>query len=144
MNQPPVTDAPASLPVVVDTNVVSYLSKGDTRAANYRPHLTGRVLILSFMSLAELDHWMEIGRWGPDRREALRAFLGNYAVHYPDRRLCQFWAAAMSAARWAGKPINPADAWIAAAALFLNAPLVTHNPADYAGVPGLTILSETS
>jgi predicted nucleic acid-binding protein len=37
---------------------------------------------------------------------------------------------------------NPlADAWIAAAALQLNVPLVTHNAGDYRAVDKLTILT---
>lgn len=49
-----------------------------------------------------------------------------------------------TAGKVSGRPIGPADAWIAATALFLSAPLVTHNPADYGGVPGLTLLTNTS
>jgi predicted nucleic acid-binding protein len=37
-----------------------------------------------------------------------------------------------------------ADAWIAATALQLGVPLVTHNVGDYAGVSGLAILSEAT
>jgi tRNA(fMet)-specific endonuclease VapC len=47
----------------------------------------------------------------------------------------------MAAARRAGRPIGPADAWIAATALRYGVPLVTHNPSDYTGVPGLSVLS---
>jgi hypothetical protein len=43
--------------VVVDTDVVSYLFKSDTRADLYRPHLDGHLPIISFMSLAELERW---------------------------------------------------------------------------------------
>jgi tRNA(fMet)-specific endonuclease VapC len=43
--------------IVVDTDVLSYLFKGDTRGDLYRPHLDGQVLLISFMTLAELDRW---------------------------------------------------------------------------------------
>ena len=42
---------------VVDTDVVSFFFKGDTRAALYRPHLVGQFLLISFMTVAELDRW---------------------------------------------------------------------------------------
>jgi hypothetical protein len=42
-------------PIVLDTNVVSYLFKGDTRASLYQPHVAHRLPIISFMTLAELD-----------------------------------------------------------------------------------------
>ena len=40
---------------IVDTDVVSMLFKGDTRAPAYRVHVTGRLLGISFMTLAELE-----------------------------------------------------------------------------------------
>jgi len=42
---------------IVDTDVVSMLFKGDTRALDYRSHITGRLLGISFMTLAELERW---------------------------------------------------------------------------------------
>ena len=36
--------------LIVDTDIVSFLLKGDTRAQMYRPHLEGNTLALSFMS----------------------------------------------------------------------------------------------
>jgi hypothetical protein len=43
--------------VVVDADVLSFLFKCDSRAEWYRPHLTGKLLVLSFMTVAELDRW---------------------------------------------------------------------------------------
>lgn len=40
-----------------------------------------------------------------------------------------------------GRRIESADAWIAATALLYDAALIAHNPADYAGVPNLRVLS---
>jgi predicted nucleic acid-binding protein len=40
--------------VVVDTCVVSFLLKNDTRAELYRPHLDVDTKVISFMTLAEL------------------------------------------------------------------------------------------
>jgi tRNA(fMet)-specific endonuclease VapC len=140
---PPAPVQPTLLqPVVVDTDVVSYIFKGDTRAARYELHLVGQVPVLSFMTVAELDVWADQRDWGRRARERLEQFLSHYPVQYPDRRLCRIWAAVSTAGRRSGRPIQAADAWIAATALFLNAPLVTNNPSDYAGLPGLTVLSE--
>lgn len=49
---------------IVDTDVVSMLFKGDTRAIAYRAHVTGRLLGISFMTLAELERWALERRWG--------------------------------------------------------------------------------
>jgi predicted nucleic acid-binding protein len=59
-----------------------------------------------------------------------------------DLALAAKWAEVMDSADKAGLPMGVADAWIAATALTLNSPLVTHNAADFRGIPGLTILTE--
>jgi predicted nucleic acid-binding protein len=48
----------------------------------------------------------------------------------------------MESARRNGRPIVAADAWIAATALYLGAPLITHNKTDFVGVDGLAVISE--
>jgi predicted nucleic acid-binding protein len=50
------------------------------------------------------------------------------------------WARIKSGCEKRGRPITFADAWIAAAALQLNVPLVTHNAGDYRAIEGLTVL----
>lgn len=108
---------PTPQPVVVDTNVVSFLFKRDTRAQAYERLLVGKLPVISFMTLAELDSWADIRGWGAVRREELRKFLSHYVVQYPDRNLCQLWGSVVATARRAGRPIDSADAWIAATAL---------------------------
>jgi len=56
--------------------------------------------------------------------------------------MCDWWAQAINSARLRGRPIAPADAWIAATALLLDVPLVTHNGAHYTGIDGLRVISE--
>jgi len=129
--------------VVVDTDIVSFQFKQDTRAALYRPHLAGKQCFLSFQTLAELDGWALQRHWGTGRRTNLERHLGKFAVLYADRLLCGWWAEATNRARRNGKPINGADAWIAATALAMNVPLVTNNAEDFAGVDGLKVISET-
>lgn len=41
--------------VVVDTDVVSFLFKGDSRGDLYRPHLNGRLAIIAAQTRAELE-----------------------------------------------------------------------------------------
>jgi hypothetical protein len=52
---------------MVDTNVMSFLFERDTRAEWYRPRLTGKLLVLSFMTVAELDRWALERNWGQAR-----------------------------------------------------------------------------
>lgn len=55
--------------VVVDTDVVSFHIKGDTRFDSYAPKLHGKELAISFMTLAELLQWHELKNWGARRRQ---------------------------------------------------------------------------
>jgi tRNA(fMet)-specific endonuclease VapC len=128
--------------VVIDTDVVSYLFKKDTPAQSYQRHLIGNRWLLSFMTVAELDVWALRHHWGAARKARMEQHLRRFVLYPFDRALCLRWAEVMDSARRQGRPIQTADAWIAATALLAVVPLVTHNPADYAGVNGLTILSE--
>jgi tRNA(fMet)-specific endonuclease VapC len=130
------------VPLVVDTDVVSFLYKRDTRAKLYERHLNDPPFIVSFMSLAELRRWTLERNWGPSRRQELEDYLARYLVLHSDDLLCDWWAKAMGSARLRGRPIGAADAWIAATALLLDVPLVTHNGAHYKGVDRLRVISE--
>lgn len=130
--------------MVVDTDVVSYLFKHDSRAESYRPHLTGRLLVVSFMTVAELDRWALERGWGEARRARMERHMSNFVVRPFDRDLCLRWAEVTDGARRKGRPIGVADAWIAATALRHEASLVTNNDAHYASVEGLTTISESA
>lgn len=127
--------------LVLDTDVASFLFKGDSRASLYDPFLGGRVLVLSFMTLAELDQWALKRRWGKARKARMDEYLGRYVIYPFDRELCRCWAEVKYLGDRRGRPIETADAWIAATALVANISLLTHNPTDFAGVDGLTVLT---
>ena len=124
---------------VLDTDVLSYVFRGDTRAEPFRPFLTGTLLAISFMTVAELDRWALQRNWGMDRQERMTRFLEQFTITMVDRALCRIWAEVAVQARNSGRPIQAADAWIAATALRLGVPLLTHNRADYAGIRDLII-----
>lgn len=126
---------------IVDTDVVSMLFKGDTRALAYRPHITGRLLGISFMTLAELERWPLERDWGQSRKLGLAQHLTRYTVLPVSRELCGRWAQVSFAAKRKGRPIHTADAWIAASALYYQVPLITNNRDDYSVVDGLVLLS---
>lgn len=128
--------------VVVDTDVVSFLFKGDTRETLYRPHLDGKIAIVAAQTRAELELWALERNWGARRLNALRTYLRNFVLAPFDETICIKWAEVMDHARRTGRPIQTADAWVAATALSFSIPLVTHNRTDYAGIPGLLVISE--
>src|SRR5438093_11725692 len=129
--------------LVVDTDVASFLFRDDdTRGDLYRPHVAGQGLAISFMTLAELRLWPVLNRWGAARRRDLEAHVRQFTVIHSDEDLTRWWASTRAAAQRKGRRIRVADAWDAATALLYRVPLVTHNAGDFAGVPGLTIITE--
>jgi len=129
-------------PVVVDTDVAPFLFKNDTRASVYLPHLRDHQWLISFMTEAELEQWALLSNWQPKRNEWLKALLERFVIVRSSRDLVLKWAEVMVAARRAGRRLETADAWIAATAVLYDAPLVTHDGSDYAGVPGLKLVTE--
>ncbi|MGC9973470.1 MAG: PIN domain-containing protein [Bryobacteraceae bacterium] len=127
--------------VVVDTDVVSFLFKNHPIGSRYDSEVAGRSLLISFMTLAELDRWAIQARWGEARRNRLTKYLQPFVVLPYNRALCQKWAEVTVGAQASGYRIECADAWIAATALLYDLPLVTHNRGDYRGVAGLKLIS---
>ncbi|MBI3965795.1 MAG: PIN domain-containing protein [Chloroflexi bacterium] len=76
------------------------------------------------------------------RQKRLAAFLEPFTIVLVDRQLCRIWAEVADQGRRNGRPIHVADAWIAATAIALGVPLVTHNrdtipgSADCGSCPG--------
>jgi predicted nucleic acid-binding protein len=103
-------------PVVLDTDVVSFLFKSDSRASNYIPHLHGHQWLISFMTEAELEQWALLSNWHAKRTEWLRTFLARFVIVPSSRDLVLKWAEVMVAARRTGRRLETADAWIAATA----------------------------
>jgi tRNA(fMet)-specific endonuclease VapC len=126
---------------VIDTDVWSYLYKGRNEAKLYEPHLQGNILVISFQTQAELFRWATAAGWGDRRRRDLESRLHNYIIEHSSDALSLRWAEAMDSGRRNGRPISAADAWIAATALHLGVPLITHNRTHFVGIDGLTIIS---
>src|SRR5688500_6835035 len=127
-------------PRVVDTDVASYLFKRDTPAQIFRPYLLNSIPLPSFMTVAELQHWALHRYWGTRQRQELEDFVGQCTIVFVDRPMCQRWAKVVDRARRRGRPIQVADAWIAATAISLGVPLLSHNRDDFLGVDTLRLL----
>jgi tRNA(fMet)-specific endonuclease VapC len=127
--------------IVVDTDVASYLFNWHSLEQNYANALHGSELILSFMSVAELRMGAISAGWGARRRLLLEQSMRGFELFYADNDLCTVWARIRADARAMGRPMSPQDAWIAATALALDAPLATNNRRDYEHVRSLQLLS---
>jgi len=132
--------APARL--VVDTDVASFIFKWHPEfAPRYVDIVRGSELTVSFMTLAEMRQGALDANWGPRRCAVLEAYLADFSVLHSDSLLCSTWAAVRNESTQKGHPISSADAWIAATALVLSAPLVTNNSKDYRHLDKLQIVS---
>jgi predicted nucleic acid-binding protein len=131
----------STTPALVDTDVVSFLFKNHSLAPAYQAILAGRPLAVSLITLAEIEYGMEAKNWGAARRDLMRRFLTRFTLLPPDAETARTWARIKSGCEKKGRPIAFADAWIAAAALQLNVPLVTHNAIDYRSVEKLAVLT---
>jgi len=107
--------------------------------AAYRPHLTGHTLTICFMTEAELFEGAYRARWGATRLARLEVLLANFLYVPSSADLSRRWGQVRAERR--SQPIGTADAWIAAAALVHGCDLVTHNPSDFQGIAGLSIVT---
>lgn len=127
--------------LVVDTNIVSYLLRGDSRGELYRPHLNASVPMLSFMTVGELYEGAHRRRWGPERFRKLETTVAAYVIAPATDMVAKLWGRVRGVDR-RKQPIAFKDAWIAATALGYECPLLTHNPSDFDDIDGLQVITE--
>jgi predicted nucleic acid-binding protein len=78
--------------VVVDTDVVSFLFKNHPIGRLYDPELAGRVSLISFLTVAEVERWALQYRWSAQRRHWLHLYLRRFTVVPSSPDLCRKWA----------------------------------------------------
>lgn len=131
--------------LVVDTDVASFVFKWHPKfAPRYIATLRGSELVVSFMTLAEMRQGSLEANWGPRKCDALEAYLAEFSVLHSDGLLCSSWAAVQDESTRKGRQMSSADAWIAATALVLAAPLVTNNPKDFRHLDELQLVSRSA
>jgi predicted nucleic acid-binding protein len=132
----------ATARLVVDTDVASFVFKWHPEfAPKYVGIIRGSELVLSFMTLAEMRQGALDANWGPRKCDVLEAYLADFLVLHSDSLLCSTWAAIRNESLRKGRQMGSGDAWIAATALVLSAPLVTNNPKDYRHLDKLQLVS---
>jgi predicted nucleic acid-binding protein len=127
---------------VVDTNVVSYIFNQHTLGAAYQTRVQGQILLISAQTLEELRYGAIKAQWGESRRSRLEDFLKTFNTVHTSDAICSACAEIRVQVKQKGFVLDLADAWIAATALELKVPLVTHNAKDFEAIDGLTIITE--
>ena len=121
--------APTLHPVVVDTNVVSFIYRDAPLAARYRDAMIGRRAVISFQTREGILYGVLRRNWGERRLGRLLAYVdANYEMVGYDRELVNACARLR------------ADAWIAATAVLLQCPLLSHDR-DFGSPPELRVIS---
>ncbi len=126
---------------LLDTDVVSFFLKGDSRANKYASIVQGNRLALSFMTVAELFQWAAVRNWGEKRVASLERSLTNYLIIPVDIEVCRIRGNLRAEKQAIGRVISPQDAWRAATAIRHNLPLVTNNTKDFQNIPNLQVIT---
>ncbi len=130
-------DVPAG-PLVVDTDVFSFLYAQRGRYLEFAALLAGHVLTVSFAAHGEILAGGYRAGWGPRRMDALRQALRGFVVLPYSSAVVEAWAPLH--AKLAGHLHRGGanDLWTAACALAQAPPLpvVTNNLSDFQAVAG--------
>ena len=127
--------------ILLDTNIVIYLTSTTTWKDDYTPLVEGKRLYVSFMTLAELLEHAYQKRLSERKIQLLVQTLKlDHTILPYDEDVCHRFAWIRSHRR--NRPISVPDALIAATALVHDLPLVTHNARDFEGIDGLNVITE--
>lgn len=119
--------------VIVDTMVISWLfdERPNPLADDYRALIGEVPVLLAFQTVMELRYGAPRAGWGELRRRRLERRVAELTVIQPDDEMIRVCAELRQACRRIGHPlsskIHDGDRWIAAAAIRLGLPLVSHD-----------------
>jgi tRNA(fMet)-specific endonuclease VapC len=131
--------------ILLDTTVASMLhprKKGHPLRARYETHMAGKILALSFQSVAELWSWAVERNWGDRQKAGMENLLRKFLVIPYDFELAKVWANINAQCKKQGRRLEAGDAWIVATAVHRRIPLLTHD-LDHVGLAleGLIVIS---
>ncbi len=131
--------------VLLDTDVFSYLMRaGDPRGEPYRPHVRGKTIGVSFITIGELYFGAKKKGWSDKTIASLEQHLKAAVIVPYDLEICKTYAdlrASLKTQSGTDRVLQN-DLWIAACAVRHKLTLVTNNRRHFEGIPGLSIISE--
>lgn len=136
-------------PVLLDTNVVSYIARGSSRAAPFRELIYGHLQVISFITVGEVLKGAIKASMSPDNVARLEEHLSLYEVVAGTARVARTYARVRAALERAGATCEDNDVWIAACALAQPAPMsVVTADSDFermaAVLPELVVVKPTA
>lgn len=125
---------------LLDTNICIYFMK------NQYPLLSQKILshspselLLSSVTIFELEYGAEKSNWGNRTREKLAMFLAPFNIQPFSSEDAVFAGRLRGYLEKLGTPIGPYDVQIAAQALSGGHTLITHNVGEFSRVPNLKL-----
>ena len=141
------TGGAPSVEVVVDTTVFGAELTPSTKhlAERYRQVLSGKLVIISFQTAAEIRYGALRGGWGRRRLERVDGLLREATTVFPNEELVNEYVRLRHQCAQVGHALgqkhHEADRWIAATARWLGVPLVAHD-AVFRQAPGLELVTD--
>ncbi len=122
------------------TTIASMMLNRNPLLALYYTNLLNAVWLISFQTVAEMRFGARKANRGTARQQQLEIFLQRFQIIPYTDPLATHWAEIRLDAEHVGLRLEAGDAWIAASARLLNAPLLTHDK-DFspAACPSLTV-----
>lgn len=126
--------------VLVDTNVVSYIHRNDPEGRPYLARMAGCRAAISFQTHEELLFGVLKNNWGQRRIDDLFEYVSaNYDMIGYDLELVRISSRLRVDCESRGRRLGTADAWIAATAILLDCPLLSHDR-DFGDPPNLQVV----
>lgn len=132
---------PTKESVLLDTDVYSYLTKtNDARGDPYRPHVRGKTVAVSFITVGEIYFGAEKAGWSGRTLDAFLERLKAVVVIPYDDEICRAYGK-LKASLWkAGLLPGDNDLWIASCAIRHSLSLLSNNRRHFENMPGLHLI----
>ena len=131
--------------VVVDTDAFSNLWQKTGNHQAYAQAIVGHIPVLSFATVAEARFGAAKKGWGARRVGDLEEAIRRYVIAPYDASMPVLWGTLRAHAQTLGHPLGQDsqinDLWIAATAIYYQAPLLTGNRRHFENFPGLSLLT---
>ncbi|HET7387612.1 MAG TPA: PIN domain-containing protein [Nocardioidaceae bacterium] len=130
----------------MDTMVISWLldDRPNALSDHYRALIGASPVLLAFQTVMELRFGALRAGWGEFRRRRLEERIAELTVVQPDDDMITACSRLRADCQKLGHPlggkVHDGDRWIAATAIRLTVPLVSHDGV-FQHVPGLEVLS---
>ena len=127
--------------VLADTNIISYIMRGDSLARDYVELIGNRKISISFITVGELYFGAEKAGWGHRKRSQIDTVINSLTIIMYENEIAKIFGSVVAQRERIGNPVSFHDAWIAACAIHHKIPFVTHNSKDFENISNLTLIT---